>query len=214
MTAAPAPPRARPLPGRGGRRRGGFKGDLGRPAGWGAAGVVSPARSPLPSPAGKWGPTRERLAGRGRRQLSRAGRDERGAATGRPRRQEPDLAAGDSRCYTPIQPAVPSLCLGRLGFLGMGFDASHKSHCQGFPTDPVLCLGDSGCQGRPPWGLGEREAPCDNRPEEQGLAACEQGPQQVVFTVAKFRSPGPHLLRRRCPPCSASFSLGFASCAY
>lgn len=55
MTAAPAPPRARPLPGRGGRRRGGFKGDLGRPAGWGAAGVVSPARSPAPLPRGEVG---------------------------------------------------------------------------------------------------------------------------------------------------------------
>lgn len=29
------------------------------------------------------------------------------------------------------------------------------------------------------------------RPEEQGLAACEQGPHRVVFTVAKFRPPGP-----------------------
>lgn len=64
------------------------------------------------------------------------------------------------------------------------------------------------------WVLGEREAQHDNWPEEQGLAACEQGPQQVVFTVAKFRSPGPHLLRLCCPPCSASFSLGSASCAY
>lgn len=82
------------------------------------------------------------------------------------------------RCYTPIPPAVPSLCLGRLGFLGMGFDASHKSHCQGFPTDPVPCLGASCCQGRLSWVLGDREAQHDHWPVEQGLAACEQGLQQ------------------------------------
>lgn len=73
----------------------------------------------------------------------------------------------------------------------MGFDASHKSHCQGFPTDPVLCLGGSCCQGHLSWVLGDREAHRDNWPEEQGLAACEQGPQQVVFTVAKFRPLDP-----------------------
>jgi hypothetical protein len=60
----------------------------------------------------------------------------------------------------------------------MGFDASHKSHCQGFPTDPVLCLGGSCRQGCLSWVLGNREAYHDNWPEEQGLAACEQGPQQ------------------------------------
>lgn len=39
-------------------------------------------------------------------------------------------------------------------------------------------------------------------PGEQGLAACEQGLHQVVFTVAKFRPPGPHLLWLCClsPP--------------
>lgn len=44
-------------------------------------------------------------------------------------------------------------------------------------------------------GLGGREAPAVHVwPGEQGLAACEQSPQQVVFTVAKFRPPGPRLL--------------------
>nr|XP_058917673.1 uncharacterized protein LOC131755268 [Kogia breviceps] len=39
----------------------------------------------------------------------------------------------------------PPLCHGRLGFLGMGFAACHKSHCQGFPTDPEPCLWGHRC---------------------------------------------------------------------
>lgn len=43
--------------------------------------------------------------------------------------------------------------------------------------------------------MGGREAPAVCIwPGEQGLAACEQSPHQVVFTVAKFRPPGPRLL--------------------
>lgn len=38
-------------------------------------------------------------------------------------------------------------------------------------------------------------------PGEQGLAACEQGLHQVMFTVAKFRPPGPHLLWLCCLSC-------------
>ncbi|XP_067589631.1 splicing factor 3B subunit 4-like [Pseudorca crassidens] len=41
--------------------------------------------------------------------------------------------------------APPPLCHGRLGFLGMGFAACHKSHCQGFPTDPEPCLWGHRC---------------------------------------------------------------------
>lgn len=45
------------------------------------------------------------------------------------------------RCQPLALPGVPPpLCHGRLGFLGMGFAACHKSHCQGFPTDPEPCL--------------------------------------------------------------------------
>lgn len=45
------------------------------------------------------------------------------------------------RCQLLAPPgAPPPLCHGRLGFLGMGFAACHKSHCQGFPTDPEPCL--------------------------------------------------------------------------
>lgn len=71
-----------------------------------------------------------------------------------------------------------------------------------------------------PWVRGDREARRDSWPEEQGLAACEQGPQQVVFTVAKFRPLDPISSGRSCPSCSASWpawlclSLGSASCAY
>lgn len=44
-------------------------------------------------------------------------------------------------------------------------------------------------------GVDGREAPAVFVwPGEQGLAACEQSPHQVVFTVAKFRPPGPRLL--------------------
>ncbi|XP_041519488.1 break repair meiotic recombinase recruitment factor 1 isoform X2 [Microtus oregoni] len=65
----------------------------------------------------------------------------------------PDAIGGSPKVVTKAHPRLlhsdltccPLMCLGRLGFLGMGFDASHKSHCQGFPTDPVLCLGDSCC---------------------------------------------------------------------
>lgn len=45
---------------------------------------------------------------------------------------------GASHWLRPVPP--PTLCHGRLGFLGMGFAACHKSHCQGFPTDPEPCL--------------------------------------------------------------------------
>lgn len=51
------------------------------------------------------------------------------------------------RCQPPVPPgALQPLCHGRLGFLGMGFAACHKSHCQGFPTDPEPCLW--GCRHR------------------------------------------------------------------
>lgn len=58
------------------------------------------------------------------------------------------------------------------------------------------------------------QMPCHHLcwPEEQGLAACEQDPHQVVFTVAKFRPPGSHLLGAcRCP---LPGSLGSAPRAY
>lgn len=40
--------------------------------------------------------------------------------------------------YQLMAPPSASLprCHGRLGFLGMGFAACYKSHCQGFPIDP------------------------------------------------------------------------------
>lgn len=42
------------------------------------------------------------------------------------------------------------------------------------------------------WGWAGREAPTTCVwPGEQGLAACEQGPHRVMFTVAKFRPPAP-----------------------
>lgn len=98
MTAAAAPPRARPLPGRGGRRRGGFKGDLGRPAGWGAAGVVSPARSPAPLPRGELGSdSGETRGARAATTFPRGPGSREGAVTACPGRQALDLAAGDSR---------------------------------------------------------------------------------------------------------------------
>lgn len=114
-----------------------------------------------------------------------------------------------SRCQPPAPPGTPPpLCHGRLGFLGMGFAACHKSHCQGFPTDPEPCLWGCRyrlrCRGRcagTGTGTGGREAPAACAwPGEQGLAACEQSPQQVVFTVAKFRPPGPRLLWPCRPP--------------
>nr|XP_012645843.1 uncharacterized protein LOC105885479 [Microcebus murinus] len=52
-------------------------------------------------------------------------------------------------------------------------------------AEDAACPGDRAAE-RPP-------SPCA-WPEEQGLAACEQGPRQIMFTVAKFRPPGPHLL--------------------
>ncbi|XDB52634.1 hypothetical protein AB1E18_006171 [Capra hircus] len=69
-----------------------------------------------------------------------------GAAAGAPSAGSPPPrvpAAGPARC-----PAPRPWCHGRLGFLGMGFAACHKSHCQGFPTDPEPCLRGRHCHCR------------------------------------------------------------------
>ncbi|XP_005381201.1 PREDICTED: collagen alpha-1(II) chain-like [Chinchilla lanigera] len=63
------------------------------------------------------------------------------AAVGREPRAFRGLASSPSLVPAsgPAQ-GPPPPCHGQLGFLGMGFAVCHKSHCQGFPTDPELCL--------------------------------------------------------------------------
>ncbi|XP_037674079.1 wiskott-Aldrich syndrome protein homolog [Choloepus didactylus] len=149
MTAAPAPPRARPLPGRGvGGLGGGGDGKVLKaigPRGGPASerGGAQPAAAPVPSLASRRPPARALLRpGPGRRRLP--------GAPGSPPRG----------CQLPASPDCPtSLCHGRLGFLGMGFGVCHKSHCQGFPTDPGPYLRGRHCRGFCPPGWGGGEAP-------------------------------------------------------